>query len=60
METKVFCIYILLGILFDISISAEKSKTCTVQEEKASVQSKIQGRGCPITFFSKPESMFKG
>lgn len=30
------------------------------QEEKASVQSKIQGRGCPITFFSKPESMFKG
>lgn len=28
--------------------------------EKASVQSKIQGRGCPITFFSKPESMFKG
>lgn len=43
-----------------LSISAEKSKTCTVQEEKASVQSKIQGRGCPITFFSKPESMFKG
>ncbi len=32
-----------------LSISAEKSKTCTVQEEKASVQSKIQG-----------QSMFKG
>ena len=29
-------------------------------ETKASVQSKIQGRGCPITFFNKPESMFKG